>query len=277
MLAEADTVDDLVSLVLTARACGIPVVVFGEGSNLLVGDGGIDGLVVVNRCRGLRRDGLLIFVEAGANLNDMVDFAIDNGLTGLEKMAGIPGTVGGAIVGNAGAYGQSISEVLVRVTLLTESGQVVERPVEDLDFAYRTSRLKTSGDLVLSAEMALAPGSRAILRKSADDVLAQRRSKLPEGNVCAGSYFKNIEDPSAPHGKIPTGKLLEEAGAKSLRVGGAAVSERHANIIVNLGHASAADVLALAEKMKRVVKEKFGVELEEEVRFLGKEMEVEKG
>lgn len=277
MLAEVGSVKDLVGIVLAARAGGIPVVVLGEGSNLLIGDGGVDGLVVVNRCRKMQRDGCRVSVEAGANLNELVDFAIDNELGGLEKMAGIPGTVGGAIVGNAGAYGQSISEVLVRATLLTEGGAVVERLAADLGFAYRTSRLKTSADLVLSADLELAPGAKAELRTSADAVLAQRRAKLPEGNVCAGSYFKNIEDPSAVYGKIPAGKLLQEAGAKTLRVGAAAVSEKHANVIVNLGGATAADVRALAESMKRAVKEKFGVELEEEVRFLGKELEADRG
>lgn len=275
MLAEVESIENLVAILNGARTFGIPTTVLGEGSNLLIGDGGIEGLVVVNRCRCLQKRGTRVIAEAGARLNGLVDFAIDNGLAGLEKMAGIPGTVGGAVIGNAGAYGRSISAVLVGVKLMLESGQVVDRKCEELGFAYRTSRLKGSTDVVLAAEFELAPGSPSEIRRSADEVLARRRMKLPAGDVCAGSYFKNIEDPSAPDRKTPVGKLLEEAGVKSLRAGGAAVSEKHANVIVNSGGATAADVLELAEKMKRAVREKFGVELEEEVCFLGKQLQVD--
>jgi len=270
LLAIVDSPADLIDLVAIAREKNVPFVVMGEGSNILIGDAGIDGLVIVNHCRQIQRSGDRIVAEAGVVLNELVDFAIARGLAGLEKMAGIPGTVGGAIVGNAGAYGQWVADVLSSVELLQEDGRVIVQDPSQLGFAYRTSRLKHNAEIVLKAEFQLTSGSRVALRQAADEVVAQRESKLPSENICAGSYFKNIEDASAPYGKIPAGKLLEEVGAKELRVGKAAVSERHANVIVNLGGARATDVLKLAEKMKLAVKKKFGVELEEEVRFLGK-------
>ena len=270
LLAEVTAVEDLAGLVTAARADGIPVMVLGEGSNVLVSDNGVDGLVVVNRCQGIRREGNQITAEAGARLHDVIDLAIGAGLGGMETMVGIPGTVGGAVVGNAGAYGQSISDVLGSAKLLREDGQIITQRREGLGFAYRTSRLKQSHDVVLSAEFVLTPGDREALRRSGDAIIARRKSKLPLWNDCAGSYFKNIEDSGAPNGKIPAGKLLEEAQAKSFRMGQAAVSEHHANVIVNLGGATAAEVLALAEQMKHAVLVKFGVELEEEVRFLGR-------
>jgi UDP-N-acetylmuramate dehydrogenase len=270
LLAEIQSLEDFTTIVRAARRAGLPVTILGEGSNLLVGDGGIAGLVVINRCRRIWEAGHKVVAEAGGKLNDLVDFAIDHGLAGLEKMAGIPGTIGGAVIGNAGAYGQSISSVLTRVTLLGKTGAVFDQEPTELGFGYRTSRLKTSTDIVLLAEFRLNSGVSAQLRESADGVLAKRAVKLPVGDKSAGSYFKNIEDTTAPYGKLPAGKLLEEAGAKSLRVGPAAVSDKHANVIVNLGGATAADVRKLAEKMKLAVKAKFGIELEEEVRFLGK-------
>ena len=269
-LAEVTTTEELVGLVVGARAAGLPVAVLGDGSNVLTSDHGVAGLVVVNRCRGFRAEGRRIVAEAGARLNDVINAAINQGLGGMELMAGIPGTVGGAVVGNAGAYGQSISDVLAHIRLLRADGGIVEETPNELGFAYRSSRLKRSDDVVLAAELLMVSGSQDELRRRADEVLARRWSKLPKWNDCAGSYFKNIEDPTAPNGKIPAGRLLDEVGAKSFCVGRAAVSQDHANVIVNLGGATAAEVLALAEKMKRAVEVKFGVELEEEVRFLGR-------
>lgn len=269
LLAEVGLVEDLTEIVGAARMSGLPLTILGEGSNLLISDDGLPGLVVVNRCRRIWKDGDAVIAEAGAKLNDLVDFSIDRGLAGLAQMAGIPGTVGGAVIGNAGAYGQSISSVLSSVILLGKTGAVYDQKPEDLGFGYRTSRLKTSTDIVLRADFRLDAGSAAQLRRSADEILAKREAKLPSRDKCAGSYFKNIKDPTAPYGKLPAGKLLEEAGAKAFRVGQAAVSSRHANVIVNLGGATAVDVRKLAEKMKSAVRAKFGIELEAEVRFLG--------
>ncbi len=270
MLITVDELNLLIDVLRTARRQGLPTTVMGHGSNLLISDDGIEGLVVINNCRRKWLSRGQLQVEAGARLNDLVDYTIANGYAGFEKMAGIPGTVGGAIIGNAGAYGQSISSILINVRLLQPTGDINSQGPEDLGFAYRTSRLKQSDDIVLDARFRLAKGDRRRLRGRADNIVAIRETKLPALEECAGSYFKNIEDPGAPHGKVPAGKLLEEAGAKRLRVGGAGVSSRHANVIVNHGGATAGDVLALAEMMKDAVRTKFGLELEEEVRFLGR-------
>lgn len=272
LLAEADSADVLTAIVRDCRSAGLPVTVMGEGSNVLCSDRGIDGLVVINRCRRLWQDGRKVIAEAGVRLGDLIDFAICSGLAGLEQMAGIPGTVGGAVIGNAGAYGQSIAEKLAQVILLDESGAVFQQGPGELGFGYRTSRLKSSPDVVLRADFLLGDGIPERLRQCADEIIALREAKLPVKEKCAGSYFKNIEDPTAPYGKVAAGKLLEEAGAKSFCVGQAAVSEKHANVIVNRGGARAADVLLLADKMKTAVRAKFGIELEEEVRFLGTPM-----
>ncbi|MFC1475509.1 UDP-N-acetylmuramate dehydrogenase [Candidatus Zixiibacteriota bacterium] len=270
LLAEVDSIEDFTALVGAASLAKVSITILGEGSNLLIGDGGLAGLVVINRCCRIWEVESEVLAEAGAKLNDLVDFTVDHGLAGLEKMAGIPGTVGGAVIGNAGAYGQSISAGLSRVTLLGETGAVFDQEPVELDFGYRTSRLKSSTDIVLRTAFRLPSGSATQLRKSADEVLAQRAAKLPTDDKSAGSYFKNIEDSAMLHGKMPAGKLLEEAGVKSFRVGQAAVSDKHANVIVNLGGATAAEVRQLADQMKSAVKAKFGIELEEEVRFLGK-------
>jgi UDP-N-acetylmuramate dehydrogenase len=270
LLVEVNTLEELTEIVGAAHQAAVHVTILGEGSNLLIDDEGLDGLVVINRCCRIWAEQNTVLAEAGARLHELVDFAIDHGLGGLEKMAGIPGTVGGAVIGNAGAYGQAISSVLAGAMLLNERGDVFAQHAESLEFGYRTSRLKSSSDIVLRATFRLTPGSVEHLREEADRVMAQRAAKLPADDRTAGSYFKNIADPSVVYGKLPAGKLLEEAGAKSLRVGQAAVSEKHANVIVNLGGATADDVRRLAEKMKSAVREKFGIELEEEVRYLGK-------
>jgi UDP-N-acetylmuramate dehydrogenase len=214
--------------------------------------------------------GGILAIEAGARLGSAVDFTIAHGYTGFQKMAGIPGSVGGAIIGNAGAYGQAISSSLIDVQLLEPTGAVATQSADELVFAYRTSRLKASPDIVLSARFQLKRGDARALRHQADEIISVRESKLPSLHECAGSYFKNIEDASQPYGKLPAGKLLEQVGAKGMRVGNAAVSRKHANVIVNLGGACARDVLELASRMKRAVRDKYGFELEEEVRFLGR-------
>jgi len=269
LLVEIDSIADLVAVVEDCRNVGIPTTIFGGGSNVLVSDKGIAGLVVINRCRQIGQNPRGVAAEAGARLSDLIDFAIENGWGGLEELAGIPGTVGGAIIGNAGAYGRSISGNLSKVTILNGAGLQVEQGSDELAFGYRTSRLKSTTDIVLRADFTLVPAAKEQLRRRADEIVGLRAVKLPVGEKCAGSYFKNIEDPAAPQGKLSAGKLLEEAGAKSFRVGSAAVSEKHANVIVNQGGAKAVDVLLLAQKMKSAVKAKFGIELSEEVCFLG--------
>ncbi|HEY8369905.1 MAG TPA: UDP-N-acetylmuramate dehydrogenase [Thermodesulfobacteriota bacterium] len=260
----------LVEAVRAARRHGVPYFVLAGGSNLLVDDAGIRGLVIHNRAAELRREGTRLTVGSGLPLADLLEAAARESLTGLEFAAGIPGSVGGAIYGNAGAYGKAIQDVLVRATLLTPDDRIVEVGPEALGFAYRTSALKRSGDLVLDATFELAPGDAERIRRAMAEIIHIREAKHPDPARfgSAGSYFKNLP-PATPGGRrTPAGLLLEQVGAKGMAEGRAIVAAEHANFIVNPGGATAADVLALAARLKRLVHERFGVRLEEEVLFV---------
>jgi UDP-N-acetylmuramate dehydrogenase len=229
-------------------------------------------LVVHNRAKKIERRENNLYCESGALLSALVDRSREEALTGLEFASGIYGSVGGAIFGNAGAYGKAMADVLTRATVLTMEGEHREvKPVE-FSFSYRKSICSENRWVVLDGEFALQPADRQAIGAEIDRIIAIRGTKLPTKLPSAGSYFKNIEDPAAEHGKIPAGKLLEAVGAKSMRIGDAGVFENHANVIVNLGCATAADVLALAEKMKAAVYEKYGIALTPEVRFIGEPM-----
>ncbi|MBI3871791.1 MAG: UDP-N-acetylmuramate dehydrogenase [candidate division Zixibacteria bacterium] len=268
----AESVEGLVAALAAGRAAGVPITLLGDGSNVLISDRGIRGLVVHNRARNIERRGNDLYAEAGASLADLVSRSRDESLTGLEFASGIFGSVGGAVYGNAGAYGRSIADVLVWAEVLTREGERLRLAKGDLEFAYRRSGCAANGWIVLSCLVRLSPGDHAAIGAEMERIIGIRATKLPVDIPSAGSYFKNIEDPSAEYGKVPAGRLLEDAGAKSLRVGDAGVYEKHANVIVNLGQATAADVLALADRMKDIVRRRYGIELENEVRFLGEPM-----
>lgn len=270
LFVEAGDRDALVHAVGAARAHGVPCFVLAGGSNVLIDDRGLSGLVVHNLTAGVRREGDRLTVDSGLPLGRLLDAAAREALSGLEFAAGIPGSVGGAVYGNAGAYGKSMEDVLVRATLLTRDGRIVEVGPEALGFAYRTSALKASGDIVLDATFALVPGDRERIRQAMDEIVRIREAKHPDPARfgSAGSYFKNLP-PATPGGRrTPAGLLLEQAGAKGMRVGRAMVSEAHANFIVNAGGATAADVLELARRLKVLVLARFGVGLEEEVLYI---------
>jgi len=272
---DAASLDELRGAVAAAREAGIRYYVIGGGFNLLFDDAGFRGLIIRNSSRGLEFDPDTVHLTAlgGTPLSELAKFCRDRGLGGLEFLAGIPGSVGGAIYGNAGAFGRSIGELLAEALLMDYRG--VERRGRvpgDFEFGYRDSRLKRTRDIVLSAVFLPIPGEQAAVGACMDAYLALRAERHPApGMAYAGSFFKN---PPAPDGKrIPAGKLLEEVGAKQLTVGGAAVYRGHGNFLYNRGDASAADVRRLAEILKARVKERFGVDLEEEVIFLPAEPE----
>ena len=278
--AAATTPDTLVAALRVAHALGIPVHLLGGGSNLLVSDDGLPGLTLVNACARVEFDGAVAHVGAGADYLDLIQRCRDRGLAGLAYAAGIPGTVGGAIVGNAGCYGQDIGARVIECTFATPDGAVVEtRPAAWFEFAYRDSRLKRERRVLLSCLLQLEHGDRAAIAREVEEKLEIRRQKHPQWRTepTAGSYFKNLppgfQVPGLPHSpgtqRIPAGALLDACDCRGLRVGDAMVFARHANILVNAGHATARDVLALAEIMKSRVRDRFGVELEEEVMFLG--------
>lgn len=271
----ADTVDDLVAALCAGRGSGLPVTLLGDGSNVLISDKGIRGLVIHNRANRIERRGDHLFSEGGSLLSALVDRSRMEALTGLEFAAGIYGTVGGAIFGNAGAYGRSIAGLLCDAEILTGDGERRRVLPSEFEFSYRQSACGRKKWVVLTSEVALAPGDRDTIGAEIDRIIAIRATKLPADLPSAGSYFRNIEDPKAEHGKVPAGQLLEAVGAKNMRVGGAGVFGRHANVIVNLGGATAADVLCLADQMKTAVRDRFHIELQAEVRFLGEPLDAQ--
>jgi UDP-N-acetylmuramate dehydrogenase len=266
----AQTEKQICDAVATANKMGIPFFLLGGGSNLLVSDDGFDGLVIRDEIMGLS----LISVNeiecgAGEHLMSLVNFACDSGLTGFEFAAGIWGSVGGAIFGNAGAYGGEIAHVLTSICLVDRTGQAKVATPDYCRFAYRDSYLKVTREIVTSCRLQLKPGYKTDIRAKIDEILASRATKHPD-KLTAGSFFKNIPDQTQPYGKLPAGKLLEEVGAKSLSVGGARVYEKHANIIVSDGTATSREIRQLADIMKAKVLERFGITLEEEVMQVGK-------
>ena len=277
---DARTPEQLVTALATAREVGLPVFLLGGGSNLLVSDDGFRGLVVRNACEAIEFDGTVAHVECGADFLELIYTCRDRALSGLEFAAGIPGSVGGALYGNAGCYGKDIGSLTIECTIATLDGARVEtRPASWFEFAYRDSRLKRDRRVLLSCLIRLGPGDPAASAREIEEKLEIRRVKHPQWRIepTAGSYFKNLPpDWQVPGAKfspgtrrVAAGQLLDECGCRGLRVGDAMVFPKHANIIVNTGRASAREVLELAEIMRARVRAKFGVELEEEVMFLG--------
>jgi UDP-N-acetylmuramate dehydrogenase len=262
-LHEAHTTEALRHAVVVARQVGIAVTVLGQATNVLVGEAGVAGLVVLARNGATTLADELLTVGAGAVLPDVVGALARDGLAGLEFAGNIPGSIGGAVVGNAGAYGRSVADALVRVRLLAGDEEHVATP-RDLDFGYRTSALKRApGTIVLEATFGLERGdSAALLAEIARDAELRRQKHPLEYGSC-GSYFKN------PSPERPAARLIEEAGLKGFRLGSAEVSAKHANFIIALPGAGAGDIRRLAGEVKRRVLETSGVRLEEEVRMLG--------
>lgn len=262
-LVRARTTGELIHAVLTARELDVPTVVLGRGTNVLVSDAGVPGLTVLARNKGTTLHDEVLRAEAGVELLGLAADLAEQSLAGLTFAANIPGSVGGAVVGNAGAYGESMSDRLLDVHVLEEGKEHVVSP-DRLEFGYRHSLLKSRRDLiVLSASFLLRPGRRDDLceRIAADADL--RRRKHPLDCPSCGSYFKN------PSRDLPAAQLIETAGLKGLRVGRAQVSEKHANFLIAEPGTRAADIVALASEVVRRVHESSGHTLVEEVRRLG--------
>jgi UDP-N-acetylmuramate dehydrogenase len=285
LLTVCERTDDVVWAVELARRHGVPWRVLGAGCNVLVADSGVRGFVVVNRAARIEFDPAegVARVEAGALLAVLAREAVERGLAGLEWAVGLPGTVGGAVVGNAGAFDGDVASVLCSATVLGLDGVVVERPNDWFEFDYRLSRIKRAGgqgsggageqgssgaegqsdggDVVLAATFELEPGDPEALSARAEEILEWRRTRHPAG-ATMGSTFKN---PPGSH----AGYLIEQAGLRGYRVGGARISELHGNFFMNAGDATAADVWALIEHARAEVKRQFGVELELEIELVG--------
>ncbi len=256
---------EAVAAVRAAAALGLEPVFMGNGSNLLVADRGLDAFVVKafeGLCTLERTGENEITAGSGLLLVRLANFAQELGLTGLEFAHGIPGTLGGAVTMNAGAYGGEMCQVVRRTKYLAADGTVAYLEGEEHDFAYRHSAFSNGNRLILSAQLALAPGDSAAIRACMDDLMERRRSKQPLEWPSAGSTFKR------PVGNYASA-LIEQCGLKGTQVGGAQVSEKHAGFLINRAGATCADVLALAAQVREIVLQKTGVELELEIKTLG--------
>lgn len=257
-------VSQISDIMKLAKEYNVPVTVIGNGSNLLVGDKGIRGLVLSfgKEAEEIIIDGSCMIVSAGALLSKIAAEAAKRSLTGFEFAAGIPGTLGGAIVMNAGAYGGEMKDVLISATVLTPEGEVLELSNGELDFSYRHSCIPEKEYIVLEAVLEFMPSEEADIREKMEDYKKRRVDKQPLEYPSAGSTFKRPEGHFA-------GKLIEDAGLRGYTVGGAQVSEKHCGFVINKGDATAADVLGLIEDVKGIVYEKFQVTLEPEVKMIG--------
>ena len=256
--------EDLRLVVAYAHRRGIPLTIIGNGSNLLVSEGGIRG-IVVKVGSGLARISTIedkIVTEAGAKLAMVAAAARDAGLGGFEFSAGIPGTVGGAVVMNAGANGSSISELVREVVVLDFEGEFHRKTKEEMNFGYRSSILQQEPAIVVEASFFCYPRGKDAIKDAMEEFVAKRKRNQPLCKPNAGSVFKNPPGDSA-------GRLIELAGLKGMRVGDAQISTLHANFIVNLGSATARDVLALINRARETVNSRFGVELKLEVKVIG--------
>lgn len=258
------TKEEVKDIVALCREFDMPYYVLGNGSNLLVGDKGYRGVIIqiYKEMNHIQVEGDRMKVQAGALLSKIGSAAFEAGLTGFEFAAGIPGTMGGAVVMNAGAYGGEMKDVLFSVTVLTPEGEVLTLSNKELELGYRTSIVAKKNYIVLEVTLALQKGEKDAIKARMDELRIQRTTKQPLEYPSAGSTFKRPEGYFA-------GKLIQDAGLRGFQVGGAQVSEKHCGFVINKENATAADVLELMRQVSAIVKEKFGVELEPEVKRLG--------
>jgi UDP-N-acetylmuramate dehydrogenase len=270
---ESRSSDEVVTAIRIAREHDLAITMLGGGSNVLIADAGIRGLVV--RWRGgdiIQLGDSLVRADAAVTINGLVRWTITHGCAGLEAWAGTPGTVGGAIFGNAHFGGRLIGDLVARVRLATRGGEVVDAARDDMAFGYDQSRLQGTGEILLSADFIVSPGDPVALRRVARESLAFRKRTQPLDTPSAGCIFQN---PQQGRDVVPAdipwsaGALVDRAGLKGTAVGGARVSGAHANFIVNEGAATARDIRALIDRCKTDVRTRFGVELREEIVYLG--------
>jgi UDP-N-acetylmuramate dehydrogenase len=272
---EVDDEAQLLEAVKLAREWGMPWFLLGGGSNLVVSDAGVDGLVIRNRAK--NHDYFdpvrgCLTLSSGLPLRRLVEWAVARGFKGLDCFAGIPGTIGGAVYGNAGAYGRSMADIVAQADILTPDGHLLQVGPEFFRFDYRTSFLKQWPAVVLNVTFRVeGGGDPALIQTQVDEIVAQRHAKHPPRDFgCAGSFFKNLDPSPGEARRRAAGEVLEKAGAKTMQCGGAAVYEKHANFIINQGQATAADVRRLATMLKERVAALFSIDLSEEVLYVGR-------
>jgi UDP-N-acetylmuramate dehydrogenase len=269
----AQTPDELTEAVWAARAGAVRVTILGGGSNVLISDAGIRGLVIKLRATNVTRiDAGHIRAEAALTINGLVRWTVNRGIAGLEAWAGTPGTVGGAIYGNAHFQGRNIGELVEFVTLIDSHGSLSVVPSLEMEFGYDFSRIQRTREIVVSADFRISEGEASSLRAVARESLAFRKRTQPLESASAGCVFQNpnpLRDRVPPGIPASAGALVDRAGLKGSREGRASVSTTHANFIVNEGGATAREIRTLIERCKQAVRERFGVELREEIVYLG--------
>lgn len=270
LLVRPGTAEMLKECLRIFREHQVPWRVIGNGSNLLVCDAGIEGAVIeiADRFNQLCVDGHHINVQSGALLSAVANQALQAGLTGFEFAGGIPGTIGGAVVMNAGAYGGEMKDVIESVTVLTREGEVLSLDAHQLELGYRHSCIPEKGYIVLGVRLRLQPGDPEAILETTRDLTRKRTSKQPLHLPSAGSTFKR------PEGNF-AGALIETSGLKGIRYGDAQVSEKHCGFVVNAGNATCQEVITLIRLIRRVVKNRFGVDLEPEVKLVGRSFDAD--
>ncbi|MYL21066.1 UDP-N-acetylmuramate dehydrogenase [Halobacillus litoralis] len=259
--------EEIQNVVKLSNEDEIPFTLLGNGSNLIIKDGGIRGIVInLKHLNAIHADEEMVTAQSGARIIDASRFALEKHLAGLEFACGIPGTVGGALYMNAGAYGGEIKDVLDHAYVVDKEGRLVKRMASELDLDYRTSNIPDRGDIVVEACFRLTPGTREEIKEMMDDLTFKRESKQPLEYPSCGSVFKR------PPGYF-AGKLIQDSNLQGTNIGGAEVSTKHAGFIVNKDNASTTDYISLIEHVQKTVKEKFGVDLEREVRIIGEDKE----
>jgi len=264
----AKNTSELVRAIRAARSEKVKFFVLGGGSNILFDDAGFSGLVIKDNTDKFRISGGMVSALSGTIVDRLVDAAVERGLGGMEYAAGIKGTIGGAVHGNAGAFGHAINDILESAVILTEDDKIEVVDNDFFKFAYRSSRLSLTGDTVLSVRLRLRSEDKRHLTEIVKDRRKFRQERHPVNMGSAGSVFRNIRSLEKPDEVTPAGKLLDEAGVRGMSVGDAAVFERHCNIIVNRGKAASEDVKKLVENMRSAVFKKFGIDLEREILYI---------
>lgn len=263
------TYEEVQAVLELAHRENVPFMILGFGSNLIVRDGGLRGIVLnLNELNTIRRDGNRIIAQAGAAIIDVSRQALTEELSGLEFACGIPGTVGGAVYMNAGAYGGETKDVIASAVVLTPDGELITLSKDELDLDYRTSRVSKEGLIVLEATFELDPLGYEAIKDVMDDLTYKRESKQPLEYPSCGSVFKR------PPGYF-AGKLIQDCGLQGKRIGGAEVSLKHAGFIVNIDEATASEYISLIRHVQATVKQKFEIELEPEVKIIGEDIAVE--
>ncbi len=265
ILAAPVSYEEIRTIVTYARENHIPLTILGNGSNVIIRDGGIRGIVLqTSELSQIEIQGELLVAQCGAKIIDASYYALEQKLSGLEFACGIPGTVGGALYMNAGAYGGEVKDVLESALALNQSGEMVTLRGDDLEWGYRHSIFASGEYIVLEARFALKQGDPAQIKASMDELTHLRESKQPLEYPSCGSVFKR------PPGRY-AGQLIQESGLQGTRIGGAEVSRKHAGFIVNADNATASDYIGLIQHVRAAVRDKFGVELETEVKIIGEE------